>query len=134
MKVVNVAGFDVKIEKNGKSYMILNDGQLHFIPDECIYDNYQGLLRVIVPPVQMQKVINNNEISQKIDFAEPIISEIKEIQLQEQAAKDKKVLLGVKLDKGTRIKLRKTRPTGPKAKRNKELEVSQVGDTNGNSN
>lgn len=137
MKVVNVAGFDVKIEKNGSVYMIFNDGKLHYLPDECFFnDNFQGLLRVIIPPVQVQKVINNHEIvsSGSIDFADPVISEIKEIQLHEQEEKDKKVLLGVKLNKETRARLHKTKNTGPK-KRKKPVETNQeVGAENGNSN
>ncbi|MDD5651641.1 MAG: hypothetical protein PHF86_14700 [Candidatus Nanoarchaeia archaeon] len=136
MKVINVAGFDVKIEKNGNVYMVLNDGKLHYLPDECLYDdNFQGLLRVVIPPVNAQKVINSNEIvsNKTIDFAEPVVKEIREIELQSLEENEKKVLKGVKLKKETRIKLHRTKNTSSKKEVIKETNtVEEL--NNGNSN
>jgi len=111
MKIINVAGFDVKFDKNGRTYRIPNDGLLHVIPDECFYeDNFQGLLRVIVPPQLVKQVIKTIN-TPKIDINEPAI---KEIIIEKIEEKNNKPLKGVRIDKSVRSKLKKTRPTGKK--------------------
>lgn len=111
MKVINTAGFEVKFEKNGKTYRIPSDGFLHFIPDECFFeDNFQGLLRVVVPPVPVKQVIKQME-SPKFDVNEP---EIKEIIIEKIQKKKEKPLTGIKIKKELRSNLKKTRPTGKK--------------------
>jgi len=111
MKIINVAGFDVKFDKNGRTYRIPNDGLLHVIPDECFYeDNFQGLLRVIVPPQLVKQVIKTIN-TPKIDINE---TAIKEIIIEKIEEKNNKPLKGVRIDKSVRSKLKKTRPTGKK--------------------
>lgn len=107
MKVINVAGFDVKFEKDERMYHVPNDGNLHSIPDKCFYeDNFYGLLRVIIPPKPVQKVVKETHI----DINEP---ENK----QEVIDKSKpKPLKGKKLKSTVRKKLHRTRPTGKKKK------------------
>jgi len=111
MKVINVAGFDVKFDKNGRTYSIPNDGLLHVIPDECFYtDNFQGLLRVIVPPQPVKQVLKTID-TPKFDINEPTI---KEIIIEKIEEKKSKPLKGVKLNKKVRLEKKKTRPTGKK--------------------
>ena len=118
MKVINTAGFEVKFEKNEKTYRIPDDGLLHFIPDECFFnDNFQGLLRVIIPPVEVKKVIKEIEII-KSDFNEP---EIKEIIIDKIQDKKEKPLKGIKIKKELRSDLKKTKPTNKKNKLEEEL-------------
>ena len=111
MKVINVAGFDVKFDKNGRTYRVPNDGLLHVIPDECFFeDNFQGLLRVIVPPQPVKQVLKTIE-TPKFDINEPTI---KEIIIEKIEEKKSKPLKGVKLNKKVRLERKKTRPTGKK--------------------
>lgn len=113
MKVVNVAGFPVKFEKNGRIFVIPSDNQLHPIPDECFYqDNFQGLLRVIVPPIQVKQVIKKMSTPTKmVDMNDP---SIKEIIIDEVEKKNNKPLAGKKIKKSKRNELKKTRPNGKK--------------------
>jgi hypothetical protein len=119
MKVINVAGFDVKFDKNGKTYFIPNDSLLHSIPDECFFqDNFQGLLRVIVPPVSVKQVVNRmNNFNKFVDIDNP---SIKEIVIDEIEKKKNKPLAGKKLKNSIRQKLRKTSIKKPK----KEEEIN----------
>jgi len=118
MKVINVAGFDVKFDKNGRTYRVPNDGLLHVIPDECFFeDNFQGLLRVIVPPQPVKQVLKTIE-TPKFDINEPTI---KEIIIEKIEEKKSKPLKGVKLNKKVRLEKRKTRPTGKKTLVTEEL-------------
>ena len=111
MKVINVAGFNVKFDKNGRTYNIPNDGLLHVIPDECFYtDNFQGLLRVIVPPQPVKQVLKTIE-TPKYDINEP---SIKEIIIEKIEEKKNKPLKGVRLDKKVRSEKKKTRPSDKK--------------------
>ena len=111
MKVINVAGFTVRFEKNEKTYNIPNDGLLHVIPDECFYtDNFQGLLRVVVPPEPVKQILKKMDES-KQDINEP---EIKEIIIEKVEEKKNKPLKGIRLDKNIRSEKKKTRPTGKK--------------------
>lgn len=106
MKVINVAGFTVKFDKNNKTYTIPNDGLLHVIPDECFFtDNFQGLLRVIVPPQPVKQVLKTIENS-RVDINEP---EIKEIIIEKIEEKKNKPLKGVRIDKKVRLEKKKTR-------------------------
>lgn len=107
MKVINVAGFDVKFEKNGFTYKIPNDNLLHIIPDECFYqDNFTGLLRVIVPPVDAKKVINEMMLSRKhFDINEPKIIEIIIEKLEEKNKEENKPLKKIRIKKEIRDKL-----------------------------
>lgn len=111
MKVINVAGFDVKFDKNEKTYRVPNDGLLHVIPDECFFeDNFQGLLRVIVPPIPVKQVIKQME-APKLDINEPKTKEIIIEKIEEQKNKP---LKGIRLKSKVRSDLKKTRPTGTK--------------------
>ena len=111
MKVINVAGFTVSFDKNGKTYRIPNDGLLHIIPDECFYqDNFQGLLRVIVPPQPVKQVLKTIE-NPKADINEP---SIKEIIIEKIEEKKNKPLKGVRLNKNVRLQKKKTRSTDKK--------------------
>jgi len=77
LKVINVAGFHIKFEKNGKTYNVPHDGNLHNIPDICYKeDNFQGLLRVIVPPESIKRVIRNDYSNIFIDINNDNIKEI----------------------------------------------------------
>jgi hypothetical protein len=108
MKVINVAGFEVKFEKNGKTYRVPNDGLLHIIPDVCFYeDNFQGLLRVIVPPTSIKKVIK--KIDGSIELDDP---SVKEIIIKE--SENKPPLAGKRIKSKIRSKLKKTKNTGRK--------------------
>lgn len=119
MKVINVAGFHVKFEKFGRTYNIPSDGLLHVIPDECFYeDNFQGLLRVIVPPNEVKQVIRKIENPRFIDFNEPNIKEIIIEKVEEE--KNCKPLKGIRLNSGVRKGLRKSKPTGKKKLENEE--------------
>lgn len=113
MKVVNVAGFNVKFEKNGKLYKVPNDNKLHLIPDSCYYeDNFQGLLRVIVPPAPVKKFANKmNTKNKSVDVNDPTI---KEVVIEKIKEDKKKPLAGKKLKTSVRKKLRKTKKTGKK--------------------
>lgn len=118
MKVINVAGFDVKFEKNGRTYRVPNDGLLHVIPDECFFeDNFQGLLRVIVPPQQVKQVIKQIE-TPKFDVNEP---NIKEIIIEKIEEKKSKPLKGVRIKSNVRSTLKKTRPTNVKKLQKEEV-------------
>lgn len=119
MKVVNVAGFNVKFEKNGRTYNVYNNGRLHTIPDDCFYeDNFQGLLRVIVPPKPVKKVVKDMENDKKVvDINEP---NIKEIVIDKVKEKKNKPLKNKKIKPEVRSKLKKTRPTGTKKSTNKK--------------
>ena len=111
MKVINVAGFTVKFDRNGRTYRIPNDGMLHFIPDECFYnDNFQGLLRVIVPPQPVKQILRTIE-NTKCDINEPTI---KEIIIEKIEEKKNKPLKGVKINKKIRLEKKKTRNTKKK--------------------
>ena len=107
MKVVNVAGFDVSFEKDGIVYKVPSDNQLHLIPDNCYYeDNFQGLLRVIVPPLsvkQMVKKMSNG--NRMIDIND---SNVREIVIGKIEEKKSKPLAGKKIKASTRARLRKT--------------------------
>jgi len=106
MRVINVAGFDVEFEKNEKKYKVPADNQLHFIPDVCFFeDNFQGLLRVVVPPTSVKKAVN--EIP-NADLNDP---KVKEDVIEKSKPKP---LSGKKLKPKIRAKLRKTKPTGKK--------------------
>jgi len=77
MKVLNVAGFDIQFDKNGKTFKVPNDGNLHYIPDICYKeDNFQGLLRVIVPPDDIKRIIRNDYSNIYIDINNDNIKEI----------------------------------------------------------
>lgn len=77
MKVINVAGFHVEFDKGGKTYKVPNDGNLHYIPDICYKeDNFQGLLRVIVPPEDIRRVIKADYSNMYIDINNDNIKEI----------------------------------------------------------
>jgi len=119
MKVVNVAGFTVKFEKDGRTYNIPNDNVLHTIPDKCFYeDNFQGLLRVIVPPTQVKMVVQKmNTPTRFVDVNDPTI---KEIVIEHVERKNNKPLAGKKLSKSIRKDLKKTRPTGKKTSKEEE--------------
>jgi len=119
MKVVNVAGFTVKFEKDGRTYNIPNDNQLHVIPDKCYFtDNFQGLLRVIVPPTQVKMVVQKmNTPTRFVDVNDPTI---KEIVIEHVERKNNKPLAGKKLSKSIRKDLKKTRPTGKKTSKEEE--------------
>jgi len=109
MKVVNIAGFPVQFEKGGKTYSVPYDNQPHVIPDACFYeDNFQGLLRVIVPPVPVKKVVAKME--EPVDIDDPTV---KEVVIEKSKPKP---LAGKKLKPSIRAKLRKTRNTGRKKK------------------
>lgn len=107
MKVINVAGFPVKFEKEGRTYSVPNDNQLHIIPDKCYFeDNFQGLLRVIVPPTEVHQVTRKmNNKTRRVDINDPTI---KEIVLDTIEEKKKKPLAGKRLKPAIRKKLRKT--------------------------
>jgi len=113
MKVVNVAGFDVKFEKDGRTYFVKNDSQLHQIPDKCFYeDNFQGLLRVVVPPLTVRQVVKKMETKEKaVDVNDQTI---KEIVIDKIEQKKNKPLKGKKIKPKIRSKLKKTRLTGKK--------------------
>lgn len=119
MKVVNVAGFDVKFEKEGRTYKVPNDGGLHQIPDRCFYeDNFQGLLRVIIPPQPVKQVVKKLETTEgTFDINEP---NIKEIIIEKFEEKNSKPLKGKKIKSKVRSRLKKTRPTGRKKTTKKE--------------
>ena len=119
MKVVNVAGFPVKFEKDGKEIRVPNDNQLHIIPDQCFYeDNFQGLLRVIVPPMSVQQVVKKmNTPTKNVDVNDPTI---KEIVIEKIEEKKSKPLAGKKLKASVRKNLKKTRKTGKKKTTKKE--------------
>jgi hypothetical protein len=109
--VINVAGFHIKFEKFGKTYKVPNDGLLHVIPDECFFeDNFNGLLRVIVPPQSVKQVLKTID-TPKFDINEPTI---KEIIIEKIEEKKSKPLKGVRLSKKVRLENRKTRPNGKK--------------------
>jgi len=118
MKVVNVAGFDVKFEKEGRVYRVPNDGRLHPIPDKCFYeDNFQGLLRVIIPPQPVKQIIKKMECFNKknVDVNEP---NIKEIIIDKVEEKKNKPLKGKKIKSKVRAELKKT--TKKTSQKNKE--------------
>ena len=119
MKVINVAGFPVKFEKDGKTYNIPNDNQLHVIPDKCYFtDNFQGLLRVIVPPQPVQQIVKRMSTpTRRVDVNDPTI---KEVVIEEVEKKKNKPLAGKKLNASIRKSLKKTRPTGKKKVTTKE--------------
>ena len=119
MKVINVSGFPVKFEKEGKEYRVPNDNQLHMIPDVCYFqDNFQGLLRVIVPPILVQQVVKKMNTSTRIvDVNDPTI---KEVIIEKIEEKKSKPLAGKKLKSSVRKSLKKTRPTGKKKATTKE--------------
>ena len=119
MKVINVAGFTVKFEKDGRTYNIPNDNVLHTIPDKCFYeDNFQGLLRVIVPPTQVKMVVQKmNTPTRFVDVNDPTI---KEVVIEEVEKKKNKPLAGKRLKSSVRKSLKKTRPTGKKKATTKE--------------
>jgi hypothetical protein len=96
MKVINIFGTNFVFEKFSKLYSIPYDGYVYEIPDECIKDDLNGILRVIVPP--KPKVVNN----------------IQEIKIEE--LKNDKPLKGKKIKSELRKKLRKTRNTGKNKK------------------
>jgi len=119
MKVINVAGFLIKFEKFGKTYAIPDDNQLHFIPDDCYFtDNFQGLIRVIVPPISTKQIIRRIESNNKpIDINEP---NIKEIIIEKVEEKKNKPLIGVKIKPKIRSSLK-----------NKTKKIKKIGDNNG---
>jgi hypothetical protein len=108
MKVVNVAGFDMRFEKEGITYKVPNDGKLHIIPDRCFYeDNFQGLLRVIVPPTPVKQVVKEMVTFNKVvDINDETI---KEIVIERVEEKMSKPLMGKKLKSKVREKLKKTK-------------------------
>ena len=107
MKVINVAGFPVQFEKNSRLYKVPNDNQPHVIPDACFYeDNFQGLLKVVVPPAPVKKIVD--KIDGGVNLDNP---EIKEIIIEKSKPKP---LAGKKLKSKVRANLRKTRNTGKK--------------------
>jgi len=127
MKVINVAGFDVKFDKKGKTYRVPNDGLLHVIPDDCFYqDNFQGLLRVIVPPLPVKQIIKTID-TPKIDINEP---KIKEIIIEKIEEKKNKPLKGIRLDLEVRTKLKRTRPTGKKRSKKENVATIPIGESN----
>jgi hypothetical protein len=127
MKVINVAGFDVKFNRNGVDYYIPNDSKLHIIPDECYYiDNFQGLLRVIVPPVPVKQIIREFTGNRSIDINEPTI---KEIIIEKIEEKKNRPLVGKKI----KPKIRKQRlALNSRKKSNTENEtIKIIGGSNG---
>jgi len=121
MKVINVAGFDIKFDKNGQTYKVPCDGLLHIIPDICFFeDNFTGLLRVIVPPQPVKQILKTID-SPKYDINEP---SIKEIIIEKIEEKKNKPLKGVRLDKKVRSEKKKTRPSD-----NKTLVTEEANDT-----
>lgn len=128
MKVINVAGFDIKFNKDDKIYFVPNDGKLHIIPDKCFFeDNFQGLLRVIIPPTPVKHVVKKMNTSTKsVDVNDPTI---KEVVIEKVEEKKKKPLAGKKLKPSIRKKLRKTRKTGKKKTKknsNKKIENNKM--------
>lgn len=122
MKVVNVAGFDVKFEKEGRVYRVPNDGRLHPIPDKCFYeDNFQGLLRVIIPPQPVKQIVKKMEGSNKnnVDVNEP---NIKEVIIEKVEEKKNKPLKGKKIKSKVRANLKKTKKTTKKTSQKKKEE------------
>ena len=119
MKVVNVAGFPVKFEKEGREFIVNADNQLHTIPDKCFYeDNFQGLLRVVIPPIPVQQVVKKMSTpNRSVDVNDPTI---KEVVIEEVEKKKNKPLAGKKLKSSVRKSLKKTRPTGKKKATTKE--------------
>jgi len=114
MKVLNVAGFNLKFERNERVLNVPNDGQLHFVPDDYFFagESFDGMLRVVVPPDPVKTIIKKMEKENKIvDINDPTI---KEIVIEKIKEKESKPLKGKKLKSSVRTKLRKTRPTGRK--------------------
>jgi hypothetical protein len=104
MKVINVAGFNVRFEKDGVIYNIPYDNHLHVIPDKCFFeDSFQGLLRVIIPPISTKSIIKQIESNKTIDINEP---NIKEIIIEKVEEKKNKPLIGVKIKKNIRSSLK----------------------------
>jgi hypothetical protein len=118
MKVINVCGFDMKFDKNGRTFRVPNDNLLHVIPDECFFeDNFQGLLRVIVPPQQVKQVIKQID-APKFDVNEP---NIKEIIFEKIEEKKNKPLKGVRIKSNLRSSLKKTKATNIKKLEKEEI-------------
>ena len=109
MKVLNVAGFDLKFERNEKVIRIPNDGALHSIPDDYFYqgDCFDGMLRIIVPPIPVQQVIRKMEnINKSVDINDP---SIKEIIIGKVEEKKNKPLKGKRLKPHIRAEFKKNK-------------------------
>ena len=105
MKVLNVAGFPIKFEKEGVTYRVPNDGRLHMIPDKCYFeDNFDGLLRVIEPPQNVKQTLKQIKIP-SYDINEP---EIKEIIFNKIEEEETKPLKRIKIKESVRARLKKT--------------------------
>lgn len=95
MKVVNVCGFDFRFDKEGKTYTIPNDGQLHIIPDDCYFeDDFNGLLRVIVPPTDVKAVLKRVNAKKAVDIND---EDVKKAIEEELKKKNEKPLKGKKI-------------------------------------
>jgi len=114
MKVLNVAGFDLKFERNERFVKIPNDGQIHQIPDDYFFagDCLNGMLRIVVPPIAVSQVVKKMEPTNRtVDINDQTIKEIIIEQINE---KKNKPLKGKKLKPKIRAELKKTRLTGKK--------------------
>jgi len=105
MKVVNVAGFDMSFVKDEVLYNVPDDGRLHSIPDKCFYeDNFQGLLRVIVPPSPIKQVVNKMDSKDNIDIND---HEVKQEVINKVEKNKKKPLANKRLSPNVREKFKK---------------------------
>jgi len=109
MKVLNVAGFNLKFERNDRIINIPADNQLHAIPDDYFFagESFDGMLRIVVPPITVKPIIKQMEKENKsIDINDPTI---KEIVIEKIEEKKNKPLKGKRIKSSVRAEIRKTR-------------------------
>ena len=114
MKVLNVAGFDLRFEREGRVINIPYDNVLHSIPDDYFFagECFDGMLRIVIPPTSVTQIVKKMETNNRtVDINDQTIKEIIIEQINE---KNNKPLKGKRIKPKIRAELKKTRPTGKK--------------------